>query len=224
MNAIALPNIANAKTPQTYANAKSALSSCISIDECKSWADKAAALASYAKMANDESLMDMAARIRGRAIRRAGELLQQIEARKGANQNIGTATDTKVLTRKDAAEQAGMSKRQAVTAVRVANVPAKEFEAAIESEKPATVTKLAAMGTKQYEPMADTIARMVAGRSEEEYERCRELSAAANSYSRNLAEVDLDKTIPVLTESERADLREKIALIDSIHDKLITRI
>lgn len=78
MNAIAPINAATARLPQTYESAKSALSQCVALDECKSWADKAAALASYAKQANDEELMKMATRIRDRAIRRAGELLAQI--------------------------------------------------------------------------------------------------------------------------------------------------
>jgi hypothetical protein len=41
--------------------------------------DKAAALASYAKQAGDDEMMKTAVRIRDRAIRRAGELLKQIE-------------------------------------------------------------------------------------------------------------------------------------------------
>ena len=40
-----------------------------------------------------------------------------------------------------------MSKRQQVTAVRVARVPAADFEALIESETPPTITALAALGT-----------------------------------------------------------------------------
>ena len=67
-----LAPISHARIPQTYANAKSALYTCASIDECQEWADKAAALASYAKQAEDEELMKMAIRIRDRAIRRAG--------------------------------------------------------------------------------------------------------------------------------------------------------
>jgi hypothetical protein len=39
-------------------------------------------------------------------------------------------------------------RRAAHKAVRVANVPAAEVEAAVGAEKPATVTALAAMGTK----------------------------------------------------------------------------
>jgi hypothetical protein len=41
-----------------------------------------------------------------------------------------------------AAEEAGLSRRQAVTAIRVANVPADEFERQVESDSPPTVTAL----------------------------------------------------------------------------------
>jgi hypothetical protein len=44
------------------------------------------------------------------------------------------------------AEQAGISERQVKTAVRVANVLTEKFEAAVEQQKPATVTQLAEMG------------------------------------------------------------------------------
>ena len=57
-----------------------ALSRCAKMDECKSWADKAEALSSYAKQANDNTLHRLADRIQARAIRREGELLEEIEA------------------------------------------------------------------------------------------------------------------------------------------------
>jgi hypothetical protein len=37
----------------TYERAKAALAQCASIDECQKWANKAEALASYAKQAHD---------------------------------------------------------------------------------------------------------------------------------------------------------------------------
>lgn len=118
---------AAASLPATYQAAKTALADCAKLDECQDWADKAAALASYAKQANDDELMKMATRIRDRAIRRAGELLKQIEPAKGGRPSeTGIAADTG-FSRKDAADEAGMSKRQAVTAIRVANVPAADF-------------------------------------------------------------------------------------------------
>jgi hypothetical protein len=45
--------------------------------------------------------------------------------------------------------EASMSKRQAVTAIRVANVPDEEFEADVESDELPTVTELAEPLTKQ---------------------------------------------------------------------------
>lgn len=65
-------------------------------------------------------IITVADRIQARAIRRCGELLKQVEARQGANQNIRDCSDMKVLTRTDAATQAGLSERQKVTALRVA--------------------------------------------------------------------------------------------------------
>lgn len=49
------------------------------------------------------------------------------------------AADTFSITRTRAAQEAGLSVRQQVTAVRVANVPHEAFEAQVESEVPPTV-------------------------------------------------------------------------------------
>jgi len=83
-------------------------------------------------------------RIQARAIRRCGELLSAIEPAPGARSDREPrgGGDTR-LTRKGAAESAGISERQRVTALRVAKVPAHEFEAAVEAKEPPTVTQLA---------------------------------------------------------------------------------
>lgn len=84
----------------------------------------------------------MAVRIRARAIRRAGELLQEIEPSKGGQPtHNGGGT-----SRSSVARDAGLSDRQKVTALRVAAVPAREFEAAVESNKPPTITEMAERG------------------------------------------------------------------------------
>jgi hypothetical protein len=140
--------VSDARLPETYEQAKTALAQCSRIDECQEWANKAEALASYARQADDETLFRFAKRIQGRAVRRAGELLKEING-KGNNQHSG-GTPTK-LTQREAAEQAGLFKDQQVTAVRVANVPAEQFEKAVESDEPPTVTALAEMG-KQSRP------------------------------------------------------------------------
>jgi hypothetical protein len=66
-----------AKLPATYTSAREAL------DECATWAAKAEALASYARQAEDDALRRMAGRIQARAIRRMGELLQEIKRTAG---------------------------------------------------------------------------------------------------------------------------------------------
>ena len=92
-------------------------------------------MASYARMADDQALYKMALRIQTRAIRRCGELLKQYDGR-GNNQHGGGAP-----TMRKAAAEAGMSKDQQVTAVRVANIPAEDFERQADSDTPPTVTE-----------------------------------------------------------------------------------
>ena len=72
----------------------------------------------------------MAVRIRGRAVRRCGELLKQFDG-KGNNQHTVDSVAA-VTTQSQVAQEAGLSKRQVVTAVRVANVPEEDFEVAID--------------------------------------------------------------------------------------------
>jgi hypothetical protein len=210
-------NAASARLPQTYENAKSALANCAQLDECQDWADKAAALASYAKQANDDEMMKMATRIRDRAIRRAGELLKQIEPATGAHRK-STGTDT--LSRKAAAGQAGMSKRQKDTAINVANVPADEFEKQVESSNPPTVTTLASQGKKSSpKPVID-----LQGRDPGEFNRSLHFVGAFESYQRDIEKLDVDAVLPCLIETERDRVRKAIAAIDAFHDRIITRI
>src|SRR5262245_38639552 len=44
-----------AQLPAAYEAAKDALAKCDQVDECKDWADKAAAIASYARQAHDDT-------------------------------------------------------------------------------------------------------------------------------------------------------------------------
>jgi len=114
------------------------------VDECQDWADKAAALASYAKQANDDELVHMATRIQLRAVRRCGELLRSIAP--ATNQHDARAGDHP--SRTQAATDAGLSVHQRKTALRVAAVPEAEFERSVESEHP-TVTEMAERGTRK---------------------------------------------------------------------------
>jgi hypothetical protein len=102
--------------------AKIALASCANIDECQDWANKAEALASYAKMADDDTLRALADRIQARAVRRMGELLKEFDAR-GGDRSKTVAAHGSAPSQRDAAAQAGLSEHQQLQAVRVANVP-----------------------------------------------------------------------------------------------------
>jgi hypothetical protein len=78
------------------------------------------ALASYGRQADDETLLKHAMRIKARAVDRCGELLREIEPSQGGRPpNETSATADTGFGRMRAAEDAGLSKRQAITALRV---------------------------------------------------------------------------------------------------------
>lgn len=144
-------NVTGARLPAAYEKACAALVDCASIDECQTWANKAAALASYARQADDDTLQKQAMRIQSRAVRRCGELLKEVKSQGARNDlavnDVSSLPDAAVpKSATAAARAAGMSERQQKTAMRVASVPAAHFEAAVESDEPPTVTKLADMG------------------------------------------------------------------------------
>ena len=139
-----LPSAPRAKLPVAYENAKTALATCDKVDECKDWSDKALALASYARQARDEMLLMTAIRIQTRAITRAGELLDEIAPKRGANQNFKVGGDPKV-GRTQAATDAGLSERQRKQSLRVAGVKRSDpeaFEEMLESECPLTPAQI----------------------------------------------------------------------------------
>ena len=103
-----LPSVAKATLPVKYEAAKVALAECDRIDECKEWANTAAALASYAKQSDDMEMEHTAMRIRARALRRCGELLMDIEKNSGGRPSKTSAGTVSSFTRKDAAKKAGM--------------------------------------------------------------------------------------------------------------------
>jgi hypothetical protein len=186
--------------PEAYENAKVALSRCAKVDECKSWADKAEALASYAKQANDNTLRQLADRIQARAIRREGELLEEIEAAKtGPKPKNSGEAPLPNSGRFAAAERAGLSRDQAKTALRVAKIPEAEFEEAIESESPPTVTELAERGTKR-KPLVD-----LGDRTREQFQAATGLIGAVRRFREYIEkEVGLDLALPGLSERERS--------------------
>lgn len=114
-------------------------------------------------IADDETLLNYAKRIQGRAVRRMGELLKTLDARGDHRKTEGDHSSS--ISQREAANAAGLSPHQQVQAVRVANVPEADFEAAIESEKSPTITALAAAPNSSGSDQQTTSARQRHARS-----------------------------------------------------------
>jgi hypothetical protein len=139
-----------AQLPAVYVEARQALARCARIDECKKWAAKAEALKSYAKQMNDAKLKDDAQRIRDRAMQRAGELLLELKSARGTRRKSRGGRSS---ARDTAAADAGLTPKQAKTAVEVARVEKTLADEMIEASPPASVTELASAGrTPQPKP------------------------------------------------------------------------
>lgn len=224
MNAIAT---VNAPLPASYEAAKSALAQCQAIDECKEWADKAAALASYARQSEDLELEKMAARIRARAMRRAGELLKQIEPQQGGDRGGGRGNQgggvSPMVSRKQAMADAGMSVDQGKTALRVASIPERQFTEQVESANPPTLTELARQGTQKREMPPDP-ETWLKGRDPKVFNAILHMSAAIEQYAKEAEAWKLTATMQELNDEERANIRRWIVRIDAVHDQIMTRI
>ncbi|MCP4700706.1 MAG: hypothetical protein GY862_28205 [Gammaproteobacteria bacterium] len=207
-------NVQGASLPASYEAAKQALANCSSLDECKDWSDKASALASYAKMADDDDLEKYAIKIRSQAIRRCGELLKQFD---GSTRAGGVATDT---TQRQAAQDAGLSKRQQVTAVRVANVPQDIFDAAVEGDEKTTVTKLADMGKKSapHNPYPD------APPAPPGFIMATNAIGSVNRLSEFCHENDPVHVAGGVLNYEVTDLKTKISIIDNWLDRFVANL
>jgi hypothetical protein len=141
--------IAKAPLPVVYTAAQKALAECYAIDECKAWADKAAALESYARQSDDETLLNLAKRIKGRAIRRCGQLLREIDRPEQGGRPPKNDDGGDTVSRKQAATNAGLSERQHHQALRIATIPEESFNEQIDSDTPPTLTELGAQGTNK---------------------------------------------------------------------------
>jgi hypothetical protein len=84
----------------------------------------------------------LARRIKARAIDRCGALLKQIEPKASPAAKGKNGGSTPTISRRDVAKNAGLSKDQQVTAIRVNNVPRAEFERQVESDDPPTIAVL----------------------------------------------------------------------------------
>ncbi|HWG75364.1 MAG TPA: hypothetical protein VN660_01050 [Steroidobacteraceae bacterium] len=212
----ALPRSTDAKLPDTYENAQRAIAQCDRIDECKSWADKSAALASYARQAKDDTMRLMALRIQQRATRRMGELLKLIEPGNGARDGKRQDGAVPPLTRTQAADDAGLSERQRKTALRLANVPEPEFVAAIHSERPPTITELAMRGTAVRPPEPEPPPADPA--------EADETQTALWGFAEFCKMHDARAIARVIPAVDAAELRKHVQFIDGWLDRFVTHL
>lgn len=232
MNKLATIDTKNAKLPVSYEHAKEALAACYKLDECKTWADKAAAIASYAKQSDDETLMKTAMRIKGRAIKRLGELVEEIEPKHPGRPVIGgtgaTNSSEPVLTRKAVVEAAGVSKDQAVRALRVAAIPDEQFEAVIEADDPPTINQLASMGAEHRraqkpQPEPESLAYLK-GRTPDEFNAAIHARGAVRDLAQRCAKVAPEVVVVTSMDQNIAELKEWLAVVlpwlDTLHTEI----
>jgi hypothetical protein len=162
-------------------------------------------------MADDDFLRVLADRIQARAVRRMGELLKQFDGRGGDRTKTDGAVSS-APTQAEAARAAHISERQQITAVRVANVAADKFEAAVEAPKPATVTQLAEMG-KQIRSVPD-----------QSFKQASLLIGAMSRYAEFCRTNPPESVAAGVMPDEAAQRRADIALIDAWHDRFVVNL
>ena len=113
-----------------YDQARRALAEAHRIDEVKSVRDKAQAVAAYARQAKDTQLIEHATEIKVRAERRAGEMLAAM-ANSGERARPGNQPLAKPRTLRDL----NISEDQSARWQKVASIPEKHFEAAVQMAK-----------------------------------------------------------------------------------------
>jgi hypothetical protein len=191
---VAARDLTRIDLPMTYKTAVIALRECWRVDECNAWANKAAALAGYARQAKDRELYALATRIQLRARRRCGELISQIKAERGRRTDLELRDGTDPRSsRTQAASEAGLSERQRKTDLRIANIEEAEFERAVESPIPPTMTALAERGRAKQRPRWTPPEKMTV------------LTATEISYSPKgtLAEIAVERELAVLQAAWR---------------------
>jgi hypothetical protein len=213
-----LPSIANARLPQLYEKAKSAITECGRIDECKDWANKAEALASYARQAKDNELQRMAKRIQARALRRSGELLKIFQTGPEGGRPEKNGRGDSPVSQRQAAADAGLSKDQEKTAVRVANIPEEEFDKSVDSDDPPTVTALAKRGRKARTHIG------VVESYRSDFDVALEAEFALRRFAAFCQTADVDTIVRGTSPIEIEEIRKFIGTIDLWLDRLAVKL
>jgi hypothetical protein len=137
--------IDNAKTGPLYKAAIDALAACAGVDEIAAWEDEQLRLAAYQRQAHSDADLSAPVRvIRARAARKVGEHLKSFDGRGRPPEKISPVAVANI-SQAAAGEAAGLSKRQILTARRIADIPDATFEAEMAKPLPPSLTKLAGL-------------------------------------------------------------------------------
>lgn len=204
-----------------YEAACLALAECRAVDEVKTWADKAAAMQAYGRMANDKTLELDASEIRLRAERRLGELLAAQKAGEGLNRGAqmtgnkagaGQGSPAVVADdRRPKLADAGISKDLSSRAQKLAAVPAGEFEAALAEKREAQSREGARVTARLLKRGAEKLAE-----DEDEGPSAQEMAeaAAAERDDAERVRVLLDSDEPLKAMTERcAQLQAEVRIL-----------
>ena len=216
-----IPVASKAALPEKYSAAKLAIKEADSVDECKSWADKSAALGSYARQSQDKDLERMAMRIRARAIQRCGELLREIKEAQPGPKKIGVPGYPYLSPRKQAAEEAGLSLIQAKNAIRVSNVPKDSFELQVESENPPSIKALAEQGKKPLNriPIFEQL-----GMTKKAFQAGMYFRGDMERYIKAMGLYDPQDVVDGSTPEERETIKRNLKLIAEYHGELLAKL
>lgn len=192
-----IPSVEKAKLPTVYVEATKALEKCERVDECKDWADKAAAIASYARQMNDDEMLNFAMRIKDRATRQFGVLMAKMPANpEGRPPKNSAGTRPVIETRATIQEHLGVSDHQVKQALNIAAIPKKEFDRLVDAPEPPTLTELAQRGReikREEAPPAKTPRPMtahLAGRAAEDFAEATKGAGAVKEFAEEVADLD----------------------------------
>ena len=159
----------------------------------------------------------MAVRIQARAIRRCGELLRTVPASLGGRPSETREGAHPSLTREQAATDAGRSKHQRKTALRLTAIPEQDFVAQLESDKPPTVTALAKQGTvQQPKPLID-----LRGIPPADYARATEAIGTLRRFSEFCKAQPPARIAGSLMPHEVASVLKNVSTIDAWLDQFV---
>ena len=133
-----------------------AIEAAYKVDEVKDIRDQAIALEVYARQAHNTEAERKACEIRLRAERKAGALSAKLEKSAGGRPGKTRATRDRVSTKAEQLHAAGVTPRQAKSWEKLAAVPEKEFEMALEdpTTKPTTNGIIKANATPKRDPVS----------------------------------------------------------------------